>query len=280
MKKGLLTAGLSLSLLLTSVPVASAAEIKGLLLDDQALPLEEQDVFYENEQVIVPLRPTAEALGFTVVWDEQQKVITLEGQMVKTRLTIGEDSYYKQSSQAIGLTQPVQLGYAPALIDGRTYVPLALYEVLLGQGQVQEADGWISVTTKEQKAQLPNPVVDYPSIEAAQTACGFTFRTPQLPEGYTLENVAVIGQNTVSIHYRGDDQTIIFRASQQAGDISGVYTSYEETGQLAAAEVKGTAGLDILNVALLETEGMTYSIYSEAGLARDDMAAALQSLQP
>ena len=133
MKKVLLTAGLSLSLLLANVPMASAAEIKGLLLDDQALSLEQYAVFQEEEQVIVPLRPTAEALGFTVVWDDARNVIMLDNQMVKTQLTIGKDSYYKQSSKAIGLTQPIQLGYAPTIIDGRTYVPLGLFELLLGK---------------------------------------------------------------------------------------------------------------------------------------------------
>ena len=280
MKKVLLTAGLSLSLLLANVPMASAAEIKGLLLDDQALSLEQYAVFQEEEQVIVPLRPTAEALGFTVVWDDARNVIMLDNQRVKTQLTIGKDSYYKQSSKAIGLTQPIQLGYAPTIIDGRTYVPLGLFELLLGKGQVQEADGWITITTTPQNAQLPNPVVEYPSIEDAQAACGFTFLTPQLPEGYAFEQAAVIAQDTVSLRYSKDGQTLTFRASQREGDISGVYTTYAQTGELANAQVKGDASLATLHVALCRADGVTYSIYSEAGLSRDDMAAALKSLQP
>lgn len=69
--------------------------------------------------MIVPLRPTAEALGFTVVWDDARNVIMLDNQMVKTQLTIGKDSYYKQSSKAIGLTQPIQLAMRPPLSMAR-----------------------------------------------------------------------------------------------------------------------------------------------------------------
>ena len=280
MKKGLIAAGLSMSLLLANLGTASAAQWQGVVIDDQVLAREQYGIFQEGDEVIVPLRPTAEAIGFTVTWDSAQNTIVLENQSVTTQLTIGRDSYYKQSSQALGLTQPVQLGYAPTLVEGHTYVPLKLYELLLGKAQVaRTADGWITITTQEAAAQLPNPIVDYPSVEAAQKACGFTFKLPKLPEGYQIEAVSVINKDTVSIQYTKEGQTLTFRASQREEDISGVYTAYPKTGQLDNAQVKGDADLTTLHAALLRCDGVTYSLYSEAGLTQSDMAGALQSLQ-
>ena len=269
-----------MSLLLANLGTASAAQWQGVVIDDQVLAREQYGIFQEGDEVIVPLRPTAEAIGFTVTWDSAQNTIVLENQSVTTQLTIGQDSYYKQSSQALGLTQPVQLGYAPTLVEGRAYVPLKLYELLLGKAQVaRTADGWITITTQEAAAQLPNPIVDYPSVEAAQKACGFTFKLPKLPEGYQIEAVSVINKDTVSIQYTKEGQTLTFRASQREEDISGVYTAYPKTGQLENAQVKGDADLTTLYAALLRCKGVTYSLYSEAGLTQSDMAGALQSLQ-
>lgn len=84
----------------------------------------------ENDVVLFPLRAVCEQLGFTVEWDGASNTISLDNGEVKTTLTIGLDSYYKQSSQAIGLTAPFSYGAAPTLIDDTTYVPCELLNLL------------------------------------------------------------------------------------------------------------------------------------------------------
>ena len=80
--------------------------------------------------VMIPLRKVAEALDFTVSWDQARRTASLDNGLVKTKVQIGYDGYYMQSSQAIGLTPVTGLGAAPRLCDGSTYVPARMFEIL------------------------------------------------------------------------------------------------------------------------------------------------------
>lgn len=77
-----------------------------------------------KEQIMVPLKITAEALGFTVMWDGVNQVIHLDNGTLQTNLTIGEEIYFISSSKAIGMTAPQSLEVAPIIMTGSTYVPM------------------------------------------------------------------------------------------------------------------------------------------------------------
>ena len=66
---------------------------------------------------MLPLRAVAEDIGFKVTWNGVDRSILLDNGTVKTTLYIGEDRYFKASSQAIGLTQNFHLGAAPTFIE-------------------------------------------------------------------------------------------------------------------------------------------------------------------
>ena len=103
-------------IVLMSYPGQTAAQ-KAVLIGQEDIPM-------------VPLRSVAEGLGFTVVWKGSEQSIFLDNGIVKTTLYIGQDSYFKASSKAIGLTQNHRLGRAPVLIDSKTYVPATLFDFL------------------------------------------------------------------------------------------------------------------------------------------------------
>lgn len=103
-------------IVLMSYPGQTAA-LKAVLVGQEDIPM-------------VPLRSVAEGLGFTVVWNGKEQSIFLDNGIVKTTLYIGQDSYFKASSQAIGLTQNHRLGRAPVLIENKTYVPASLFDFL------------------------------------------------------------------------------------------------------------------------------------------------------
>lgn len=111
--------------------------------------LGELKVFVQNGNVMIPLRKTAEALGFTITWDEEKHTATIDNGEVKTDLQIGFDNYYKVSSSQIGLTQAKQLGTAPMLIDGNTYIPAQMYNLLFSNPNAAVVkDGKLSITNK------------------------------------------------------------------------------------------------------------------------------------
>ncbi|MCL2548554.1 MAG: copper amine oxidase N-terminal domain-containing protein [Symbiobacteriaceae bacterium] len=73
-------------------------------------------------EVMVPLRAIAEALGFEVKWDDVIQGIRLG---VAINCFIGRDYY------TVGRMAPIELGAAPELIGGQTYVPLTFFRMVV-----------------------------------------------------------------------------------------------------------------------------------------------------
>ena len=90
----------------------------------------DMDTFTSGKCIMLPLRSTAEKLGFKVIWNEENQSIDLDDGEVKTKVYIGKDNYYMASSTAIGMSAPTALGAAPILKDDKTYVPAGMFEIL------------------------------------------------------------------------------------------------------------------------------------------------------
>ena len=84
--------------------------------------------------LMVPARAVGEALGFTVTWLGNNQFVMDNGEM-KTTVTWGVDLYQAAASggNALGMTAPFSLGIPPYCVDGVSYVPLALFDVLCGK---------------------------------------------------------------------------------------------------------------------------------------------------
>jgi len=116
-------------------------------LDFSAVKIVVEDEFIEAPQaylqedyvVMVPLRAVVEALGYGVGWDDESKSAELDGQSV---LTIGEDKY------GFG-DETLQLGTAPELLEGRTFVPLNFFKQVLGLNNAYLFEGQINIDNQE-----------------------------------------------------------------------------------------------------------------------------------
>lgn len=87
------------ALICTALAVsATASQAEGVAAVSAAV----QGSYTENGVEMVPLRKTAEALGFKVVWNGENQSIDLDNGEVNTKVYIGEGSYYMASSVAIG----------------------------------------------------------------------------------------------------------------------------------------------------------------------------------
>ncbi len=84
---------------------------------------------YTNKKgtFMLPLRAIAENLGFDVKWEGKTKTVMLGKGIC---LTIGKDNYIYMK------TAPIQLGTAPEVIDGKTFVPLSFFKYVLGMKTV------------------------------------------------------------------------------------------------------------------------------------------------
>lgn len=97
---------------------------------------------YNNDQgtIMVPLRAIATSLGFDVKWNRELQSITLD-HMISLRP--GED-YYTYARIA-----PIQLGTAPELIDGTTFVPLNFFSEVARINSINLLDSQIVIDRNE-----------------------------------------------------------------------------------------------------------------------------------
>ena len=251
-----------------SAPVSAAEPVYGYQLEvdgemaEVALP------------VMVPLVKVAEPLGFTVIWNGDGTIIIDSGAMHST-ITIGVDSYQAITSleDAEGATGPLKLGAAPVVIDGATYVPLELFDILLGNGAVTLEGGKIVVDTGSNT-----------EMEAAEQAAGFSMTLPAAVEDYAEAVYQVLPSEdgaTLEVLCRNGDDRLVLRKAPGAGDISGDYTIYGQertvTADGCSVTLKGENGRFAL--AIWADGGYTYSVHTDAPLSAAELTALVGEIR-
>lgn len=220
--------------------ISAAPESYRIFINGKQLALKDQKLFTEkdskgNTVLMVPLRAISEALGFTVEWKSGEAYVD-DGQM-HTTVTIGKDNYVAVTSikDAVGMTAPFSLGAAPEIVANRTYVPLQLFEILMGNVEgMFSLDGTdVKINTKAAESgdstQTPNPFTEYKTLEEASKASGIAFTVPEkLPAGYSADYVSAIKGELIQISYKNaKDSEILLRKGTGTDDISGDYNSYK-----------------------------------------------------
>ena len=241
------------------------------------------EIYSENNHIMVPLRALAEKLGFSVTWDDNDKSIVLDNKTVKTSIIIGQDRYYMSASPStglIGMSAPSPLGAAPVLKDSKTYVPIEMFGLLLGDDTYTVKDGTISFSTEE-SVQIPNPIVDYKTVDEAKKAVKFAVSIPTaVPSGYELENVSVISNEIFQMIFKNGENEICYRTAESNDDISGDYNAYSNTKTLKINNLEITAkGNDGISNAVWSNGELTFSIYANKALTEKDMTDIVKNIK-
>lgn len=109
----------------TSVPMG---KISFAVTDNMKLDMSETYVL--GEHTMVPVLKTAENLGYTAVWNEEDKSIFIDNGKVSTKIQIGADNYFVEVLNGEGMANPVILGAAPEIKDNVIYAPAAMFNLL------------------------------------------------------------------------------------------------------------------------------------------------------
>ena len=230
--------------------------------------------------IMVPLRVIAQSLGFTVTWNGDGTVTVDSGEMHMT-ITIGENSYQAITSieGAVGATAPLSLGTAPYVVDGTTYVPLEMFNVLLGNDAGDLEDGKI-VIHAENNVQIPNPFIDCASLAKASQVAGFEMRAPEAVGDYDRVSISAIDGELIDVLYENGDNTVRVRKGAGTEDVSGDYNSYAETAvsQVDGMEVTMKGGAGRVNLAVWTNGEYTYSVSASAGMSRREMADLIREI--
>ena len=235
-------------------------------------------------RVMVPLRAVAEKLGFTVAWDNG--AITVTGPERYAGLTVGVDQYFAAPTQEGMMSASLfPLGCAPVLMDGVTYVPVELFDALLGckEGTVVLEDNTVKISPDSNSmnaVQIPNPFTDRAALADAAKVTGFPMSAPDKLDGYPQRIIQTMDDEMIQVIYQNGDSSVTVRKEAGSGDISGDYNRYAQTKTVeingSSVTMRGENGL--VMAAIWENGGYTYAVTSGAGLSTAAMTALIQSV--
>lgn len=236
--------------------------------------------------VMVPLCTFADQLGFTVTWNDDG-TIGMDNGVMHTTLCIGRDLYQVVTSVPgqVGMSAPFSLGAAPFAADGTTYVPLELFEVLLGsrENAVVLENGILSISTAGDGAGtgMSNPFTRCATLAEAEKLCGFSLSAPETLSRSDSREFSVM-DGMLEVAYRsGEDRTACIRKAPGAEDISGDYTVYGEVETVSVdgipVTLKGDEGR--VSLAIWTNGGYTYSVQAEQPVSLADMTGLVSEIR-
>lgn len=235
--------------------------------------------------VLVPLRETAEQLGFKVSYNKG--TILVDDGIMHTNLTIGENSYQVVTSNPdlVGMSAPFSLSSAPVMTNGKTYVPIELFVPLTGNdSSIIKTDGSaISISkkadTKNEDVQIPNPLTEHETLADLAKTVGFDVTLPTLDKAYKETAFIDISGTTADVRFADGEDTIIFRKAKDSDDISGDNNTYKENKTIAVKDVSvSVEGNDGINTATWQKDGFTYSFSSDKAMTQDALVKAIENL--
>lgn len=239
----------------------------------------------EEVLVLVPLRETAEQLGFKVSYNKG--TILVDDGIMHTNLTIGENTYQVVTSNPdlIGMSAPFSLSSAPVMTNGKTYVPIELFVPLTGNdSSIIKTDGSaISISkkadTKNEDVQIPNPLTEHETLADLAKTVGFDVTLPTLDKAYKETAFIDISGTIADVRFADDEDTITFRKAKGSDDISGDNKTYKENKTIAVKDVSvSVKGNDGINTATWQKDGFTYSFSSDKAMTQDALVKAIENL--
>ena len=235
--------------------------------------------------VLVPLRETAEQLGFKVSYNKG--TILVDDGIMHTNLNIGENTYQVVTSNPdlVGMSAPFSLSSAPVMTNGKTYVPIELFVPLTGNdSSIIKTDGSaISISkkadTKNEDVQIPNPLTEHETLADLAKTVGFDVTLPTLDKAYKETAFIDISGTIADVRFADDEDTITFRKAKGSDDISGDNKTYKENKTIAVKDVSvSVKGNDGINTAIWQKDGFTYSFSSDKAMTQDALVKAIENL--
>ena len=239
----------------------------------------------EDVLVLVPLRETAEQLGFKVSYNKG--TILVDDGTMHANLTVGKKDYQVVTSikDAVGASAPFSLSSAPVMTNGKTYVPIELFVPLTGNDDsIIKTDGsTISISkkadTKDEDVQIPNPLTEHETLADLAKIVGFEVTLPAVDKAYQETAFIDISGETADVRFADGEDTITFRKAKGSDDISGDYNTYKESKTITVKGVSvSVKGNDGINTATWQKDGFTYSFSSNKAMTQDALVKAIENL--
>lgn len=154
-------------------------------------------------------------------------------------------------------------------------------EAVTQAGAEAAAEAATEEEPEETGTQIPNPYVDYETLEEACEAAGVSLRLPDSIEGYErIDYQAIDGQMINVIYTAADGSMLLIRKAKGSEDISGDYNEYEHNSEQTIndidVQVRGDG--DTLSAAVWYDNGEAYSMTVDRPMEKDRGLELLQQL--
>ena len=154
-------------------------------------------------------------------------------------------------------------------------------EAVTQAGAEAAAEAATEEEPEETGTQIPNPYVDYETLEEACEAAGVSLRLPDSIEGYErIDYQAIDGQTVNVIYTAADGSMLLIRKAKGSEDISGDYNEYEHNSEQTIndidVQVRGDG--DTLSAAVWYDNGEAYSMTVDRPMEKDRGLELLQQL--
>ncbi len=245
----------------------------------------------EEVLVLVPLRETAEKLGFKVSYDKG--TILVDDGTMHANLTVGKNSYQVVTSNPdlVGMSAPFSLSAAPVVTEGKTYVPIELFVPLMGNDSrsikvdgstiaIDKIESIVDNTEKnEETVEIPNPLTEHETLADLEKTVGFDIALPTVDKTYAATTFIDIAGETADVRFTSGEDEIMFRKAKGTEDISGDYNTYKINKTLTVKGISvAVKGNDGVNTATWQKDGFTYALSSDQALTEDALTAMINGL--
>ena len=132
-----------------------------------------------------------------------------------------------------------------------------------------------------ENVQIPNPFVDYETLDAAAQAAGFALTAPEMVEGYSDKLIQVMSNSMIQIIFLdSDDNRLFIRKEAGDADISGDYNNYAEVNTVTVGEysvtLKGDNGT--VSTAIWTNDGYAYAVSADVPMTIEAMTALISQI--
>jgi len=124
----------------TATPEISVVDVAGMDIVVEDKILDVKGAYMKGSAVMVPFRAIVEALGHEVVWNGETRTISI-GNLVTFKV---DEDYYTFARMA-----PINLGIAPEIVDGSTYIPLNFFTQVMQLNNAYVFEGQIVIDNAE-----------------------------------------------------------------------------------------------------------------------------------
>lgn len=152
-----------------------------------------------------------------------------------------------------------------------SYAIVYVYAGIDGSAEITDTVDFEEV---ENNIQLPNPIVEYETLEQAQSVVGFTLT---VPDSLRIVGYSVIAGETLHVELDGG----YLRKAKGAEDISGDYNVYDSTSETEisgkSVTLKGNGGKVML--AIWSENGYTYCAAMQNGVTESEMLSIADAIE-